>query len=135
MSTTADVLPLPDLTQDGKAFWEAAARGRLAFQRCSESGLPVFPPRYLSPHGGGPLVWEDSAGLGRLYSFSTIHRAPTAAWAERVPYTVGFVELDEGYIMFSGIRVSPEKLAVGMRLKVSFETRGAFALPVFDAAD
>ncbi len=135
--TAADtnVLPLPDVTLDGRPFWDATAEGRLTFQRCQASGRPVFPPRYLSPFGGGALIWEESAGLGTLYSFSTIHRPPGPAWADRVPYTVGFVELDEGFFMFTGIQVQPNDLAIGMRLKVRFEQRGDFSLPIFAAAD
>jgi len=137
MTATADpnALPLPQVTEDGRPFWEATAEGRLTFQRCTATGRAVFPPRHLSPFGGGALAWEDSAGLGRLYSFSTVHRPPGPAWTDRVPYTVGIVELDEGFFMFTGIDVPPDELKIGMRLCVRFERRSDFSLPVFAAAE
>jgi uncharacterized OB-fold protein len=79
------------------AFWQAARAGRLDVQRCSNcSQLRYFPaplcPRCLSLDH----VWQPVSGEGTLYAFTTVHRAPTAAMAKEVPYTIAFVELAEG---------------------------------------
>lgn len=56
-----------------------------------------------------------------MYSWSTVHRAPGPAWADRVPYTVGIVHLAEDYYMFSEILGDRGRLRVGAPVRVVFE--------------
>jgi uncharacterized OB-fold protein len=72
-----------------------------------------------------------SSGRGTLYSFSTVMRGPTSVWTSIVPYTVGFVEMAEGYYLFAQIDGSPEAMHVGKPARVRFERRGAQLLPIF----
>ena len=51
----------------------------------------MFRPRVLCPACGSPrLEWRPSAGLGTVYSATTVHSRGAD------PYTVALVDLDEG---------------------------------------
>ena len=63
----------------------------LHFQRCGACAAAVHPPRPLCPVcGARDLAWERGAGLGTVYSATTVHTRE-----ER--YDVSLVDLDEGY--------------------------------------
>lgn len=131
----AQALPLPQVTQDAVPYWEALKQEKLIFQRCTSCKSAMFPPRsdycpYCNTYG--QIEWEQSAGRGKVYSFSVIERPPTAAWNDRAPYNLGFVWLDEDWVIFSEIRGAPEDLAIDARVHVGYETRGDFVLPIFN---
>ena len=61
----------------------------LHFQRCS-CGAAVHPPRLLCPvDGSRDLRWVQSAGLGTVYSATTVH-------AREGSHGLCLVDLDEG---------------------------------------
>jgi hypothetical protein len=80
--------------------------------------------------------WQRSSGTGRIYSFTTIHRAPFPAFADKVPYTLALIELDEGVRMMTNIiDCDPTAVAIGMRVEVTFEDlTEEIALPQFKPA-
>ncbi|MGN5477058.1 Zn-ribbon domain-containing OB-fold protein [Cupriavidus basilensis] len=79
-------------------------------------------------------MWQAAKGSGTLYSYSTVMRGPTPAFASIAPYTVGFVEMDEGYHLFAQIEGAPETLRIGARMTARLIERGGQRLPVFAAA-
>jgi hypothetical protein len=87
---------LPFVDEDARPFFEAAARGELLVQRCTATGRLVFPPRALSPFAPrAPLAWVPVSGRGAIWSFVVAH-PPLLPWfAERAPYVVLAVALDE----------------------------------------
>jgi uncharacterized OB-fold protein len=114
-------IPVPDPVT--RPFWEAAKQGRLRIQHCRKCGAHQFYPQTscrvcLSED----LEWVDAKGTGTIYSYTVIHRAPSAPFDPDVPYTVALVDLDEGCRMLSNIvEVSPEAVRVGMPVEVVFE--------------
>jgi uncharacterized protein len=71
--------------------------GAVVFQRCLTCQHSHALPRTIcAACHGRDLAWIRSSGVGRLYTFSVIHRPPDDKWADRVPYAVGLVDLDEG---------------------------------------
>ncbi|MCC6198494.1 MAG: OB-fold domain-containing protein [Burkholderiales bacterium] len=124
--------PQPYRLPDAEPYWQELERERLTYQRCTNCGEAVWPAHSFCPHCDGPsLSWEKSRGRGAIYSFSTVMRGPTPVWAALVPYTVGFIQMDEGYVLFTQIEGSPEAMAVGKRVEVRYTRRGAQMLPVF----
>ena len=115
-----------------RPFWDAARQGRLTFQRCKACGQPFFRPEIACPHCLAlDWAWEDSAGLGTLYSFTVSHRAPTPAF--KAPFIFAAIDLDEGWSMFSNvIGLEPDAAWIGMRLKVRFQDVSGEALPLFE---
>jgi len=87
---------LPPLTPESAPFWEGAARGELRVQRCIDTGHLVFPPRPLSPWGRHLVPeWVTVSGLGSVWSYVVVHPPLLPYFAERAPYNVVVVSLDE----------------------------------------
>ena len=129
MSTRADSdpmvardLPLPQPTLDSAPFYEAARRGELRFQKCSECGRFRHYPRPLCTHClSRRFSWERSTGRGTVYTW-TIVRGPTLpAFEAKLPYNVVDVLMDEGVHFVSEILdCAPEEIRAGMRVVATF---------------
>jgi uncharacterized OB-fold protein len=52
----------------------------------------------------------------------------------RLPYVVGFIDLDEGFRLMAEIDAPPDVIGVGQRVTVSWEDHAALAVPVFRLA-
>lgn len=127
-----DGWPQPYPLPDAEPYWAALQEQKLTYQRCTACAQVVWPAHSCCPHcGAAALEWKESGGQGTVYSFSTVMRGPTPVWQAMVPYTVGFVELDEGYFLFTQIEGDPEAIRIGQRMKVRFVKRGDQILPVF----
>ncbi len=103
--------------------------------RCSDCGKFHFYPRPACPHcGGAKLAWADAGGGGTVYSYSTVYRAPSAAFKDEVPYVVAIVKTDEGpHLLSRVVGAAPEAVKIGMRLRARMEkVSGAITLPVFE---
>jgi uncharacterized OB-fold protein len=124
--------PQPYRLLDAEPYWQGLEQELLKYQRCTSCALAVWPAHSHCPHcASRALAWEVSSGRGTLYSFSTVMRGPTSVWTSIVPYTVGFVEMAEGYYLFAQIDGSPEAMQVGKPARVRFDRRGAQVLPIF----
>lgn len=114
-------------------FWEGVKRRELLFRHC-ECGRTHHPRRMIcSACGSTKLGWKKSAGNGKVYSFSEIHRAPTPEYSKSVPYTVGLVETGEGVHFFCRIiKGEGADIRVGAPAKLDFRTlENGYFLPVF----
>jgi uncharacterized OB-fold protein len=133
---------LPQLDEDSRPFYAAAARGELCVQRCTGSGRLVFPPRAFSPFAArAPLAWVRVSGRGTIWSFAVPHPPLLPGFAERAPYAVIAVALDEdprvrlvgNLVAREGgpiDEVDPHAIRIGARVRVCFERLGdEIALP------
>ncbi len=114
---------LPEPTPTTQPFWDAAHRHVLSIQRCKGCGVHIFYPRPACPECGSvELEWNEVSGRGTLYSF-TIARRPTARdFADKVPYTIAIVELEEGpHLATNVVGCDPETLRIGQPLEAVFE--------------
>ena len=113
-------------------FWSGCALGELRFQRCRACRAATFPPSEVCRAClAGPLVWERSAGRGRIYSWTVVWRPVTQAFA--TPYAPVIVRLDEGYDMVSNvINMTEEELAVDLPVTATFLRVGELHLPYFE---
>ncbi len=117
----ARALPDPDLLT--APYWEHAARGVFALPRCEACGRRHFYPRDACPFcGSARIAWESASGRGEVYSFSVVHRAPSAEFKAEVPYVLAIVATEEGPHLFSRIvGVAPDRVTIGMKVKVKME--------------
>jgi uncharacterized OB-fold protein len=100
-NTSTYTTPLPDPADPLTGpHWAAARDQRLAVQRCTSCGALRWQPAAICPEcltTGGE--WTDLAGTGTVWSYTVYHRAMNPAFADRVPYAVAMIELDEGIRM------------------------------------
>ena len=125
-------LPIPDA--ETEPFWAATREHRLVVQRCLACQRLRHYPRALCPEcGSDSFDWHECRGTGQVYTFSIVHRAPSPAFADDVPYVVGVVQLDEGPRLFSRIvGMPPEAVAIGQRVRVRWDDHQDLALPLFE---
>lgn len=119
-------LAQPEATPETQPFWEAAREGKLRIKRCGACGEAHYPPRAVCPFcHSADTAWEESTGEGSIYSFSIMRRSPTG------PYTIAYVQLDEGPRMLTNIvDADPDSLAIGGRVCLTFTETGGDAPPV-----
>jgi len=97
-------LPVPEPSAVSAPFWEATRKHQLVMQRCASCRHLVWYPRHVCPHCGGfSLQWEQLSGQGIVHAVSVHHRPAHPAFAERVPYSVVLVDLDEGARIMSNV--------------------------------
>lgn len=128
----------PTITDLNRPFWEACRQGRLVAQRCAACGELRYPASSVCPSClSGEAEWIELSGRGEIFSYVVVHRGYHPYWAERVPYNVALIELEEGLRMFSNIVGMPnDRLEVGQKVKVAFERRAEdLTVPVFEAVD
>lgn len=78
------------------------------------------------------LEWSQLSGLGTVVSFIVYHRAWHPDFANRLPYNVAVVELEEGpQIISTVIGCEPADISVGLPVTVVFEPDRGAILPKF----
>ena len=115
--------PLPRPTALSQPFWDAAQSHELHVQRCTACGTHVFYPRYNCTNcGSRDLEWVRASGRGSVYTYTIARRPTHRAFAERVPYVIAIVELDEGPRLTTNIvGCEPDDVRIGMPVEASFE--------------
>lgn len=134
---TADLKPIPELTQLNRPHFEAAAHGRLSIQRCGSCGHRWFPPAKRCPAClSTDVEWVEVSGEATLWSWIRMHQKYFAGFAGELPYLVGFVQLAEGPFMVAGlVEADPEELVCDLPLRVVFqEARDGIVLAKFRPA-
>lgn len=130
--------PIPRPTAETREFWEACARGELVYQVCAACRHVQFYPRqHCTACQGKKMEWFPSAGAGSVYSHTTVHRAPTAAFKADVPYVIALVDMDEGFrMMVNVLGCDPGLVRIGTRVRIVFrEAAGGVRLPQAELAD
>lgn len=126
-------LPIPDNLS--APYWEHLRQGIFALPRCQACGRFHFYPKPSCPYCRSPLIaWVPASGRGDVYSFSVVHRAPTAAFEDEVPYAIAIVRTDEGpHLMSKIVRIAASDVRIGLRVRVRLKVvAGETALPAFE---
>lgn len=123
--------PVPHPTPETRPFWEGCASGELRYQACTRCAAVQGIPRTLCPRCQGTrFEWHRATGLGRVFSHTTVHRAPVAAFRADVPYVIALVDFDEGFRLMVNVRGGDEAdVRIGARVRVAFRQVDGMALP------
>jgi uncharacterized OB-fold protein len=113
--------PTPNAMTEG--FWQAARDHRLVVQRCAACGELRHYPQPLCPLcRSDAWTWTPLSGRGTVYTFTVTHQAFHPAWADRVPYVVATIELDEGVRMVTDLPPGDiAHVAIGAPVECFFE--------------
>jgi uncharacterized OB-fold protein len=125
-ATSREIMP-PVPSPETEAFWAAARAGRLALRYCGGCNRFHYYPRSICPHCfSDQTEWRDARGGGTVHAFSVMRRAP-------VPYTIAYIELDEGPMMISNVvNCEPDSVRIGQRVRLCFADFDGGKLPVFE---
>ena len=137
--TDAYAGPLPVKQPESDFYWEKAQARELWLRRCNDCERAYFYPRDFCPVCGGANVeWIRVSGKGTLHAFAVVHRAPTPAFRDRVPFVAAMVDLEEGARVptnLVGVEPDPSRIAIGMPVEVDFlDLTPEATLPVFRPA-
>jgi uncharacterized OB-fold protein len=127
--------PLPRIDEaDTAEFWRRTRNLALCFQQCDDCGAVVFYPRsHCTGCLGANLSWHESKGEGQIYTFSIVRQSYHPFFRTKVPYAIGWVDLDEGpriLTNFTGVN-DPDELRIGQRVVVEWETHEDLSIPLF----
>jgi uncharacterized OB-fold protein len=128
--------PLPNPDALTRPYWEGAKKRELVLPRCDSCDRWHFYPRSVCPHcGSNAIAWQRTSGRGVIYSATHVHRAPSSAFEQDVPYVVAIVALEEGpHLMSTIIDCNPSEAAIGAPVIVDFIDEDDMALPAFRLA-
>ena len=113
----------PRTLVDSLPYWEGCRRSELRYQICNDCGEVVFHARAACPYClSDALRWERSAGKGVIYSFAIQQLPVDRKNPGKAPLTLGIVQLDEGFHMFTEIDSTDRNvLKIGARVSVFFD--------------
>lgn len=136
---------LPPVGELNAPFWEGCAKGELHMMCCSETQRLIFPPRRLSPWAQNPRTakprWVKVSGRGTIWSYVVPHPPLLPHYAERAPYNVILVALEEdpcvrlvGNLVTRADgeinEVDPDSIEIGAAVRVVFDNENeAFHMP------
>jgi len=125
--------PMPEVQPWSMKFWEGTKEGKLLIQTCESCKSKIFYPRKYCPEcWSDKLGWMQSSGKRTIYSFTTAYSMVEPRFMDELPYTIAYVDLDEGIRMMTRIvDCKPEDIKIGMKVEVVFTPRGDFSFPFF----
>ena len=115
--------PLPESTELTEPFWSALKERRLVVQCCEECGALRFPPEPACYRCGSlRATWTPLSGRATLWSWTVAYPPLLPYFAERAPWPVAVVQLEEGPRMVTNlIDVPVADYQIGMPLVADFE--------------
>jgi uncharacterized OB-fold protein len=135
--TSIDSIPrrhLPRLTDENIFFWQAGQAGKLQFIRCSACDFYVHPPLPICPRCKCRDVAPCAvSGKGTVESYTINHQV----WERglEAPFVIAIVGIEEqkGLRLTTNIvNCAPEKVQIGMAVRVLFDHREDVWLPLFE---
>ena len=104
-------------------FYKFVSERKLMAAECKKCGTMLLPPRPMCTKCfSSDLEWVELKNKGKLLTYTVIHVSPKQ-FESSIPYTVSIVKLEDGLKLPGMIQgVEPEKISVGMDLKVDFDT-------------
>lgn len=113
----------PTVIDETRGFWEGTLQEELRLQVCGACGHKQLP--------GGPcctnclsqeLRWERASGRGTVFSCTVVRHAFHPVFADKVPYVLADVQLEEGPIWTANVTDCPvEQVRIGMPVEVWFD--------------
>lgn len=120
----------PPLPCGERSDWSTGTP-RILYLACGGCGSVWYLPKTACPCcGASNLITKESRGFGTLRAKTTIHRAPSPEFEERVPYAIGLIEAAEGFVMMGHVS---NELEIGANLQASFIWANEKCLPFFVA--
>lgn len=106
-----------------RPFWDSLREHDVRVQRCSVCGTYRYHPKEKCARcSSRDAAWTPVSGEGEIYTYTVVRRAPTAAYAPDVPYTIVHAAMTEGFRMIAPLRgTAPELVRVGLPVVLGYE--------------
>lgn len=131
--------PMPQASALTSPFWDGAIEHRLVIMHCQQCGFWLHPPRPICRQcRSWDVKSEEVSGRGRLYTYTVTPTPFHPYWADKVPYVVAIVQLEEqlDLRLITNIVDCPEnELRIGLPVEVTYvDAAPGLTLPVFRPA-
>lgn len=113
--------PLPLVAPIAEPYFEAARRGVLLMQHCPRDGFFFYPRAHCPTCLGADWSWREARLEGTLHSFTIDRIGHDPGQRGRVPLVIALVDLADGPRMVGNMVEPPERLRVGMEVRIGFE--------------
>jgi len=136
LASLADVIPVPRIDPEQRAYWQGTTREQLLLTSCNSCGEVIWHPRPFCPScSSADVSWMPASGSGVIYSYTIVRVGAEAEYARQMPYVLAYVELDEGpRVLTNVVGVTEEDLSIGLPVRAVFHHGRGFALTRFSAA-
>ena len=125
----------PPMGHDNAWWWEQAAAGKLAIQRCSDCQVLRHPPRPMCSDCRS-MEWDfvESSGRGTVASYTVLHHPKFPGFD--YPLVIVLVDLGEGTRLTAELQdCDPTDVAFGMAVEAYIHTEpDGFRIPMFRPA-
>ena len=113
----------PPLDPDLQTFWDGTRQQQLLIPTCRSCGKAFWYPRPTCPHClSADIDWRASTGTGEVAAVSVMHRPANPLMADKAPYAVVLVDLDDGVrVMSNAVGIDADDVTVGMRVALTWE--------------
>jgi uncharacterized protein len=130
---------LPSRSSETAPFWDACNRNIFLVQRCRDCGKTQYHYRAICAHcWSSELEDVECTGHGTVWSFSVVRRNRSPVYAEKVPYAVVLVALDEGVSVFGNLADGEDldQIEIGRDVTLAFTVaEDGQHIPVFRLAE
>jgi uncharacterized OB-fold protein len=124
-------IPAPAVNPENKAYFDAAAAGKLLVKFCAGCKSYHHYPRAICPFCFSDRTeWREAKGTGTVYTYSVLRRGVPE------PYCIAYVTLEEGVSMLTNlVDCDFDAVKIGMPVKVTFKpSDGGAPVPMFTRA-
>lgn len=104
-------------------FWDSLREHGVKVQRCDDCGTYRYVPKEIcwKCHSRA-ASWAPISGLGEVYTYTIVHRAPTPEFAADAPYAILHVTMDEGFRMIGTPQgIDLDAVRVGLPVQVAYD--------------
>lgn len=115
-----------------RLFWTSGKSGRLRLLRNKATGRWIHPFWRVAEDDPG-VTHEPVSGKGEVFTFTVNQHAYNPQVPP--PYVIAIVQLEEQEdlrIVTNIVNCDPDKVEIGMSVRVAFEQHGEFYVPVFE---
>jgi uncharacterized OB-fold protein len=129
---------LPSRSPETDPFWDACNRNVFLVQRCRTCRKTQYHYRAICAHcWSSDLEDIEASGRGKVWTYSVVRRNRSPVFAEKVPYVVALVELEEGVAVFGNIvECDPDVVTIDQDVTLAFTVaEDGQHIPVFRLAE
>jgi uncharacterized OB-fold protein len=103
-------------------FWDSLKAHAAEVQRCDECGKYRYVPTEICNRcHSRAATWTQISGLGSIYTYTVVHRAPTPAYQADAPYPIVHVGMEEGFRMIGSLRgVDHSDIRIDLPVKIGY---------------
>lgn len=113
---------LPSRSPETENFWDACNRNVFLVQRCRRCQQTQYHYRAVCAHcWSSDLEDLEATGRGTVWTYSVVRRNRSPVFAEKVPYVVALIQLEEGVSVFGNVvDCDPEEVEIGRDVTLAF---------------